>query len=1131
MKIKIGKKQILTLSIFFVISLIFLIFGITNYELAFSEASVDMEYSRTEIQQICTDFIEFQGFNPDSEYKKTVIFSSDSIAKTFVDKEFGIEKLEQLTEQGYNIWHWTCRRFKPLQKEEFILNFSPSGKIKMFNHIIEEDAPGADPTRDRALEIAEDFLVNTVKLDPEKIILKEEKKVKQPNRTDYEFEWELRNFELKDAVYRYQVTIKGESVGYYREYLKVPEAWQRNYRKLRSNNNFYQSIANIMFIILFLMIIINFVIQLIKKNIKFKLALKFGLVMLILQILSHFNTYPFYLSGYDVNSSFSAFIIQFIFGGLAQGLVQGFMIFLVVASGETVYRSFFKDKNKISVLFSRKGFTQSEVFTSSLWGYFLAMFHLGFVIIFYIVSSKFGAWAPASTQYTDMVNTVIPWIFPLTIGVMAAVSEEFIFRVFAIPVFKKITGSTVLAVIIPAFLWGFLHSNYPQQPGFIRGVEVGLIGIAAGLILIRYGILATLIWHYAIDSLLVGMFLFASGNTYFIVSGVIVVGVVFIPVVVSIVKYFKNKGFIKDPNLINSSDIPEPESKEEKKRIPHPNIEYKPLKITGVAVLVILILISGIWMFISKSISPVKLFTKPTTAKHQTIRIAEEFLKDKGIETKEYRSASALYNANVFWQPIQRNVDFLRENMGVDQVEKYFSKYLQPQYFYAVRFFKPGEKEAYYIYIKLNGEVYNYSHTLAETAPGAELNRVKAMELAQKFLETNYPGMYDPERFEFLDSARNKRENRIDYRFTWKNKDGLVNEAYPRLNVKVQGDEVLFSGPNLKLPEKWKLERNKQTWVDTAGSIIMIFCIGIVIGLMLMVFFMNLKYKMNNWRPVIQMSIGLGVLFFIRKLILLPNILVGYDTSGSLNQYIVRIVAGDFVSSIGIFLVSLFVISLTQQVLFMKTGIWNPIPYSRKGLKKFIRDTLLKGITAGIVLGAVWKFYQVISLNLNIKNIPVPVARPAFLEYSNPILPVIITGIIVIILGSSLGYILNYILKRHLKPGLWFVYLLITGVMLAGNISRFSFPAMLYLVWLVFAMITVLVLTIIRILKENYFAYPVAGLVMFIGHTTLMTGYDIPGFKSGFWIIAGILIAALVLLFLRSVNLIKLTENLNEEVE
>ena len=152
------------------------------------------------------------------------------------------------------------------------------------------------------------------------------------------------------------------------------------------------------------------------------------------------------------------------------------------------------------------------------------------------------------------MNTSFPWIAGVAIGVMAATSEEFLFRLFAIPFLEKMTGSRILAVILPAFFWSFLHSNYPQEPGYIRGIEVGLIGIVAGIVMLRWGILATLIWHYTVDASLVGMLLIRSDNLYYKISGVVVGLAAVAPLAWSGVSYLARGSFEPVDDLLNGAE-------------------------------------------------------------------------------------------------------------------------------------------------------------------------------------------------------------------------------------------------------------------------------------------------------------------------------------------------------------------------------------------------------------------------------------------------------------------------------------------------------------------------------------------------------------------------------------------------
>ena len=74
--------------------------------------------------------------------------------------------------------------------------------------------------------------------------------VARPNRTDWGFTWERSGFRAKDAPYRLHVTLQGDQIGGYGEALKIPEAWQRSFARLRSSNEFIETLALIPYAIL-----------------------------------------------------------------------------------------------------------------------------------------------------------------------------------------------------------------------------------------------------------------------------------------------------------------------------------------------------------------------------------------------------------------------------------------------------------------------------------------------------------------------------------------------------------------------------------------------------------------------------------------------------------------------------------------------------------------------------------------------------------------------------------------------------------------------------------------------------------------------------------------------------------------
>ena len=207
------------------------------------------------------------------------------------------------------------------------------------------------------------------------------------------------------------------------------------------------------------------------------------------------------------------------------------MIFLFGSSGESLSREVLKIDMPLLSALKTKHMDKGKITSTFVVGYSLAFIFLGYISLFYLLGTKFfNIWMPPEAGYSNILGTSMPFLFPLTVAAGAAISEEFMFRLFAISFFKKYMKWTWLGVLIPALIWAFAHSNYPVFPVYVRGIELTIAGIIFGIVFLKYGLETVLITHFIIDAALVGLPLIKSHNAYFMISGFVVLGIVFLPV-------------------------------------------------------------------------------------------------------------------------------------------------------------------------------------------------------------------------------------------------------------------------------------------------------------------------------------------------------------------------------------------------------------------------------------------------------------------------------------------------------------------------------------------------------------------------------------------------------------------------
>ena len=127
-------------------------------------------------------------------------------------------------------------------------------------------------------------------LDLDRLEFVEAGSTERPNRVDHSFTWKLSGFEVAGASYRYRVGVQGGEVGSFSEFLKVPEAWERDYQELRSRNETTSIVASLFLFATWVALLVRLVSSIRLQDVRWRFVLVLGSIAFVLTFLAETST-------------------------------------------------------------------------------------------------------------------------------------------------------------------------------------------------------------------------------------------------------------------------------------------------------------------------------------------------------------------------------------------------------------------------------------------------------------------------------------------------------------------------------------------------------------------------------------------------------------------------------------------------------------------------------------------------------------------------------------------------------------------------------------------------------------------------------------------------------------------------
>ncbi len=872
--------------------------GVHYFYRAFPEASIDFQVTKDASLPIAERFLAAQGISTGT-YRHAAVFRYDDETKVFLERELGLERANALMGRDLKLWRWGHRWFKPLQKEEIRAEVTTRGEIASFDHSLAEDAPGADLPAESARAIAESFLALEIRQPLDKLVFIDSQTQKRPRRTDHLFTWKVAGMDLRNASYRVSVTVQGDRVDGYNEFLKIPEEWSRDYARLRSLNESATQVDVLLFALLGVAMLVVLGRRVRMKDVRWNTALLFAGIAAVLQFLASLNEFPLALYDFDTTSSYGSFAGQSAAMAIVGALAFGGIIFLLTACSEPLYRESCPEHISIPHLLGWHSVRTRSFFRAVLAGVSLTFFFFAYEIGFYLLANKLGAWSPAEIPYTDLLNTKFPWISVLLGGFFPAVSEEWMFRAFSIPFLQKLLRRRWPAILLASFIWGFGHANYPNQPFFIRGIEVGIVGLVLSWAMFRFGILAPLIAHYSIDAFYSAFLFLRSGNPYLVTTGAVTAGINLIPLLVALCAYAVSGRFLGESAVSNRSEgTAAPAPAEAPPQLPAAEWQYAGLGRVRMYVGFLLLAAGlGLVMFLRPPrFGDFARFSQPPSTAEKTAR---EYLAGLGFDVRGYRSTT---------QPVNRvdenAAQYICSVVGIDGLNIAYEK-LTRAAAWQTRFYRPLQKEEFRVNTDpASGTVISFRHLLAEDAAGADLPESRAQRIATSFL--NNCG-YKLSQFELKEIKSEKPRRRRDTSLVWEARagsPGAIGEARLRVEADILGDRIGGWTHFIKVPEEWLRARERQTFYSIAALAVRLAFILAVFACAVLMLIRGIRQGAVRWKVPLLVA-ALGVMLALLDMVnSIPALMARYDTQWGEQVYLLGALVSRLIRLIGIGLAS-----------------------------------------------------------------------------------------------------------------------------------------------------------------------------------------------------------------------------------
>ncbi|TVR27471.1 MAG: CPBP family intramembrane metalloprotease [Balneolaceae bacterium] len=856
---------------------------------AFPVVTVEITMDRQMAMERAEEIAQTFNLGPE-DYRIAASYNLNSRVQNYVELEAGGADAfrEMLDGDFYSPYTWRVRFFRELEANETTVRFTPQGDPWGFAETLPEDEPGAEISADSARAIAEESASDFWKVNLEEFTLVESSENMRPGgRLDHTFVYERTDQKIGDAEYRLRLGVGGDKFTELTHFVRVPEAFDRRFEELRSQNSTLASAATIAMIILFGLIGCGFgLFYLLKQRyVIWKQPVVVSSIIAFLVMLAMFNSWPLQWMNYDTALSYQNHVIMQVSMAVLAFIGMAIIFSIIFMAAESLTRKAFPNHINFWKLWSPGAASSKQVLGITFAAFLLVGFELSYVTgTYYFTSNFLDWWYPSSALFNpDVIAEYFPGLTALAISLQAAFWEEALFR--AIPIAGAVLigqryGRTMLWVVaafaLQAVIFGAAHAEYPQLPFYARTLELIFPSIVFGLVFWFLGLYPAILIHFWYNLVWFSLSIFAISAPGIITSQIMVILLGLLPFWIILFQWFRTKSLDEVPeNVLNGAWTPE-----EEKHItePEPLIDRETTPAFTPAFLKIsaAVGLAGflVWIFVtdfSKDAPPVEI------TRTAAVQVAESELAQRNIELDEsWQAFSRVFGG------VGMDHRFIWQEGGQVAFEDLLGSYLSLPSWYVryVTFEAEVEERAeeYRVFISRRDSVESFRHMLPEHRPGASIEEEEARRIADQTVAEVHN--LDPETLRFVSAESSSLPERTDWVMIYADTLAYpLDEGEARIRVRIAGDEVVGTNRFIHVPEEWSRQyRDSRTipnTIEMAANILtlLIFLAGIIFAIV--------RWTKGRFsvRAFLTFSGGILLLMIIGTYNMWPITQVGFSTA------------------------------------------------------------------------------------------------------------------------------------------------------------------------------------------------------------------------------------------------------------